>query len=132
MGEEKKTIKLVTGKKEVMAFLQPVNPFLNPTDMHLNAYLSSPPATNTHTPQWSKANKSEDLYWLTKYINFAFLFVLILLLYSPTSPTASLLYPVRGEPQTAVWESGEATLKFLKQRLWQNQAISLPQTNGLK
>lgn len=66
MGEGKKTkkkkkaIKLVTGRQKVMAVLQPVNLFLNPTDMHLNTYLS--PHTATDTPQWSQTNKSEDLY----------------------------------------------------------------------
>lgn len=49
-------IKLVTGRQEFMAVLQPVNSFLNPTDMHLN----SPTATNT--PQWSQTNKSEDQF----------------------------------------------------------------------
>lgn len=63
MGEEKKgeekekAITLVTGRQEVMAVLQPVNPFLNLTDMHLNTHLSPPTATNTHT---SAANKSKD------------------------------------------------------------------------
>lgn len=55
MGEENKTkkkekvIKLMTGRQEVMAVLQPVNSFLSPTDMHFyNMCLSTPTAANIH------------------------------------------------------------------------------------
>lgn len=56
---------------------------------------------------------------------FAFLFVCILLFASstppPTCPPPRYFHSdpqaVGGDPQAAVWESGEAAIEFLKQRL---------------
>lgn len=63
--KKKKAIKLVTGRQEVMLFLLPVNPLLNPTDMHLNACRLQP---QTYTPQWSHTHKSLA-HLLTLYMN---------------------------------------------------------------
>ena len=133
--KKEKAFKPVTGRLEVTAVLQPVNLFLNPADRHLKAYFSQPTNTHTLSTLWPINLK---ICWPLNLINKLCLFFPLshpsfcILPHLSCPSTPSRLLPVRGEPQAAVWESGEAALKFLQQRLWQNQACRLPQTNRLK
>lgn len=137
-----------TGQKEKMwsdwwqegrrswQFYSSVNPTFDPTDTHFNTNLSPPTATNTHFQSSHTISPNLFLYYFSsKYTDFRCFHLSLSFILHPSTchvPHPRLTLPVRGEPQAAVWESGEAALKFLQQWLWQNQTFSLAQTNRLK
>lgn len=128
-----KVLWLVTGRQEVIAVSQPVNSFLNPINMHFKHMpLTTYNQKHTHAHHSSLKSLNPETRSLHILINkFNFSWSALTLSTSVTPPALSLLHPVRREPQAAVWEYRETALKFLKQRLWQNQTISLPEANRL-
>lgn len=104
MGERKnrpkkeKVINLVTGRQEVMAVLQPVNSFLDPTDMYLNKYLSPPLAPNTHLHHLKLINLKVNLLLSIIYKRCLLFFPMSSSFFLHTSTSVMFPHPLSTPP----------------------------------